>query len=116
MKPEVRRMENSIPREKAAEGGRRNRRPALPRAQPAVDLHIEELVLYGFSPGDRYPIGDAVENELSSLFAGQGTPEWILDGGEIGDVDGGSFHTAPGANARTIGAQVAHAVYGGLKK
>ena len=39
-----------------------------------VELHIEELVLRGFAPGDRYRIGEAVERELAHLFSEQGTP------------------------------------------
>ena len=44
-----------------------------------IELHIEELVLHGFAPGDRHPIGDAVEHELIRLFAEQGLPS-LLNG------------------------------------
>ena len=37
-----------------------------------IELHIEELVLHGFAPKDRYTIGEAVQRELSRLFAEQG--------------------------------------------
>src|SRR5258708_7973370 len=33
-----------------------------------INLHIEELVLHGFAPGDRYTIADPVERELSRLL------------------------------------------------
>ena len=36
-----------------------------------LNLHIEELVLHGFAPGDRYRIGEAVQQELTRLFAEQ---------------------------------------------
>ena len=81
-----------------------------------VELHIEELVLHGFAPGDRYRIGDAVERELSRLFAEQGTPPALARGGDIGRLDGGSFEAKPGSRAETIGIQAAQAVYGGLRR
>ena len=34
----------------------------------SVDLHIEELLLDGFSPADRYAIREAVERELTRLM------------------------------------------------
>ena len=39
-----------------------------------IELHIEELVLNGFGPVDRYRIGVAVEVELARLFAEQSVP------------------------------------------
>ena len=81
-----------------------------------VELHIEELVLHGFSPGDRYRIGEAVGQELSRLLADRGVPQSLLQGGEIASVDGGAFEVAPGSRAEAVGAQVAKAVYGGLRR
>lgn len=77
-----------------------------------VELHIEELVLHGFSPSDRYRIAAAVERELSRLLAEQGTPPTLARGGDIGHLDGGSFGAKPGAGPEAIGARVAQAVYG----
>jgi len=79
-----------------------------------IELHIEELVLRGFAPGDRYRIGEAVEHELTRLLADRGVPQSLTDGGEIASVDGGAFEVAPGARAEVVRAQVAKAVYGGL--
>jgi hypothetical protein len=77
-----------------------------------IELHIEELVLHGFSPTDRYRIGQAVEHELGRLFTEQGAP--LVRSGEIASLDGGSFEANPGSGAEVIGARVAQAVYGGL--
>ena len=79
-----------------------------------VALAIEELALHGFAPGDRYPIGEAVERELARLFAEQGVPVALTRSGEIARLDGGAFTVAPGAGAETVGAQVARAVYRSL--
>ena len=81
-----------------------------------IELHIEELVLHGFSPGDRYRIGEAVEQELTRLLADQGVPQSLAEVGEIASVDGGAFEVAPGARGDVVGAQVAKAVYGGLRR
>ena len=80
-----------------------------------LELRIEELVLHGFEPGDRYRIGAAVERELTRLFAKQeGTPPSLARGREVARLDGGVFEVTPGSRAEVIGAQVARTVYGGL--
>jgi hypothetical protein len=81
-----------------------------------IELTIEELVLRGFAPGDRYRIGEAVEQGLSRLLADQGVPESLAEGGAIVSVDAGAFEVAPGSRAEAVGAQVAKAVYGGLRR
>ena len=82
----------------------------------AVDLHIDELVLDGFDPGDRYRIGAAVEAELARLFAERGVSPSLARGGELSSLDGGSFDVAPGTGPEGIGGQVAQAVHGGLNR
>jgi hypothetical protein len=76
----------------------------------ALELHIEELVLRGFVPGDRASIGDAVQKELARLLTQQGLPG-LAHGASIERVDGGSFQVAPGARGPAVGAQLARAVY-----
>lgn len=82
-----------------------------------IELYIEELVLDGFAPADRYRIGDAFERELSRLFAEHGVPASLASGLDAPHLDAGTFPFAPGHIApENIGAQVAQAVYGGLKR
>ena len=81
-----------------------------------IELNIEELVLHGFSPGDRYRIGEAVEQELSRMLADKGVPESLERGWEVAGVDGGAIEVTQGSRAEAIGAQVARAVYGGLRQ
>ena len=81
-----------------------------------IELHIEELVLHGFAPGDRYAIGEAVQRELTRLFAEQGVHPALAKGRQIERVDGGAFHVRRGSRADAIGTQVAQSVYGGLKQ
>ncbi len=84
--------------------------------RPRLELHIEELVLEGFSPGDRFRIGEALQMELTRLLEERGVPGSFASGGEIDKINGGSFEVAPGSRAEKIGAKVARAVYGGLKR
>lgn len=81
-------------------------------ARPSIELRIEELVLHGFSPGDRFRISAAVERELGRLLAERGVPGRLTDGRYLECLDGGTFDIAPAANAETIGAQTAHTIYG----
>jgi hypothetical protein len=83
---------------------------------PGIELHVQELVLHGFAPGDRSRLGRAVQRELARLLAEQGVPPSLARGAEIERVDGGSLEVASGAAAERIGAQVAQAVYGGLAR
>jgi hypothetical protein len=84
--------------------------------QPNIELHIEELVLHGFAPKDRYLIGEAIQHELTRLFAEQGVPAFLAQNAEIARLDGGSFNVPAGTKTETIGAQVAQAVYRGGKR
>lgn len=84
---------------------------AAPRS---IEVHVEELVLHGFSQADRRPIADAVERELASLLAREGLP--AEQSFEIERVNGGTFRVGekqPGASA---GKGVAGAIYGGLRR
>ena len=75
-----------------------------------VELHIEELVLHGFSPSDRHAIGEAVQRELTRLFAEQGVHASLNRSFEVERVDGGAFNVRSGAKAGAIGTQVAQSV------
>src|SRR5206468_7371613 len=41
---------------------------------PAIDLRIEELVLDGFPPSERYELAEGIERELTRLFTDRGAP------------------------------------------
>jgi hypothetical protein len=99
-----------------ARPAKRRMAQAAANRQPSIQLHIEELVLHGFSPGDRYRIGEAVQRELTRLFTEQGLPGRLVRGGEVAHPDSAAFNLAPDAKPEVVGVQVAQAVYGGLKK
>jgi len=81
-----------------------------------VELHIEELVLHGFSSRDRYAIAAAVEQTLSQLFAVHGVPYSFTESSEQARLDAGAFNIAPRANSEVIGSQIAQSVHRGLTR
>lgn len=81
-----------------------------------IEVHIEELVIHGFSPGDRHGIAGAVERELAKLIEERGTPADLVNSGEIERLDGGSFQVVQGSKPEGTGAQIARAVYRGMKR
>ena len=91
--------------------------PSLATAgRHSIDLQIDELVVEGVSTADRHTISEAVERELTRLFAEQGVPPAITYRSEIAEVDGGGLEPDPTSNADAIGARVARAIYGGLSR
>ena len=81
-----------------------------------VNLRIDELVLHGFPPGDRYPIATALEAELARLIGAQGIPTGLANGGSIAVLDAGSFSIATASRPQQIGTQIAQALFGGLSR
>lgn len=79
----------------------------------AIHVEIDELVLHGFRPRDRFAIAEAVTRELDGLLRERALPPALLGGGDLARLDGGSFAIAPGSRAETIGRQIAHVVYEG---
>jgi len=78
-----------------------------------VEVTIDELVLHGFAPGDRYAIAEALQGELARLLSEQGVPAAFMQGGQTERIDAGKVALAPGTHANVVGAQVAQAVCGG---
>jgi hypothetical protein len=75
-----------------------------------IVIEIDELVLHGFPPGERYRIGEAVRAELTRILGERGLPGAWRDGAAP-RLDGGSFTIASGMPAVAIGAGAAAAVY-----
>ena len=76
---------------------------------PTVELHIEELVLRGFAPGDGFRIGDSLERELRRLISEKG----LRTSGPVAidRLDGERIKLASGARAPVVGEQIAQQVY-----
>ena len=84
-----------------------------------AQLHIEELVLHGFAPGDRYAIAEAVEQELSRLLTRhfvEGDASRLALNSEVARVDAGAFQVEPRSRPDSLGTQIGQAVHGVLIK
>ena len=76
-----------------------------------IELHIDKLVLQGFSTSDRNRIGEVVELELTRLLTEQGISHSMSKGRELSRMDGGQFNLTPNSKAEVIGSKVAQSVY-----
>lgn len=79
-----------------------------------IHLHIEELVLHGFAPGDRHGIGDAVEMELQRLLEDRQSTGTIRQSSATDHVDAGEFKVTSDATPQSIGGHVAASVHRSL--
>lgn len=81
-----------------------------------IEINIQELILHGLSPADRFKIGEAVRSELARMIMDKGLPQNFSQSTEISGIDGGNFNMLKNMNAQTIGNHIARSVYGGLTK
>jgi len=99
---------------------RRDRRLAnlrqLRQVSPRVEVTVDELVLHGFQPSERYAIGDAFQQELERLFAGAGLGPAFRRDAELPRLDAGRVSLSPRAQPASVGTQVARAVHGAMTK
>lgn len=79
-----------------------------------VKLHIEELILHGFAPQDRYRIAQAVESELARLLAENEPPRSLSKSVEIPSLDVGTFEVVMDSTPNSIGVQIAQSLHRGL--
>ena len=83
--------------------------------KPTIEINIDELVLHGFSPADKFRIGLAVEQHLSLLFNQQGVPSSLQENNNVRLMNAGSFNMSPNDTAGSIGNQIAGTIYSGFK-
>ena len=76
----------------------------------AIEVHIEELVLHGFTPSVRQGLGDAVKRRLQELLSDQSLPQsWRRDV-EVDQLDAGDLAIPSGTPPSKVGASLAQAV------
>ncbi len=85
-------------------------------SRDSIKIHIEELVLHGFAPGDRHQIAAAVENELSRLMTERGLQGIRTNAIAVGRINGGAFKVEAGAKAQVTGAEIARAVFRSVRQ
>jgi hypothetical protein len=103
MGADFRRAENHL-RKSASSGD--NSSSISPRE---IEVHIDELILHGFTPRDRWQIGDALEHELRGLLAARGIPATWLSSPER--IDTGFIRTMSLNKPAAVGSEIASAVY-----
>jgi hypothetical protein len=80
----------------------------------SIELHIEELVLHGFSAGDRHAIADGLQIELAKLLTEEKFSLPTAVDTRLEYLDAGAFRV-PESRSGLLGGQVAHALLGSLK-
>lgn len=78
---------------------------------PRLEIEIQELALYGFAAPARAAIADAVQVELTRLFALQEISRALYRNGSHARVNGGTFSYPARAGGQVIGARVAQQTF-----
>jgi hypothetical protein len=95
----------------------RSANPRPPTKAPrAVEVHIEELVLHGFAPGDRHAIAEAVQHELAQLIGQGQLPVSHGNPVVLKQIDAGTFQVKAGSRPENSGAQIARSVFRSLRQ
>jgi hypothetical protein len=76
-----------------------------------IDVHIEELVLHGFKPANRWVIADALEQELRGLLTAKGLPSQWLSSPER--IEAARISSASLTKPERAGVEIAGAAYRG---
>ena len=82
----------------------------------SIELHIDELVLHGFSANDAPYIKAAIEQQLSVLFTSHGIPSSLSVSSEISRMNAGTFDTEMANGAEATGYRIAETIYNGFVK
>ena len=86
------------------------------KASRAVEVHIEELVLHGFAPGDRYAIAEAVQHELAQLIGEGQLPVSHGNPVALAQIDAGAFQVKAGSKPASSGTQIARSVFRSMRR
>lgn len=83
--------------------------------QPNIELHIEELVLHGFTGYGAYHIAEAVEREITRLLQERGLPPSFSMETNVEHLNAVNFNMQQNDKAASIGNSIAKSVYQGLQ-
>lgn len=76
-----------------------------------IEVNIDELVLHGFSPLERYQVAADLQAELSRLFTEKGLPLSFNNAVMIERLNAGSFQFNKDNKKVSAGSQIAGSVY-----
>lgn len=80
--------------------------------KPDIHVHIEELVLDGFAPRDRYRISEAVEQELARLIAKRGLNPALVADVERPSLRVNAVQCSRDGDPNQLGQKIARSVFG----
>ena len=95
---------------------------SMPETQPTtlppsrIELEIDELVLHGIAPGERFALAAALESELTRLLGERGIPGTLSQNAEVANVAANPIAITGGTSTRAMGTQIAESVYGSLNR
>jgi hypothetical protein len=81
----------------------------------AIEVHIDNLSLQGFPPGDYHHIRLDVQRELEAMLMHQRVSLSQMPDRQIEQIDAGSFMVKSGCPQNSIGSQIASAVCKAIK-
>ena len=82
----------------------------------SIELHIEELVLHGFSAGDRYRIADGLQVELARLLTEQDLSLSTAFDTRLESLDAGVVRVGSESKSGLIGGLVARALFSSVAR
>ena len=85
-------------------------------SQQDIAFHIDQLMLEGLPPSDRYQFGNAVQTELARLLAERGMPPNLTSSAELEQLAAGTISITAAPRPEIIGRQVAEAVHRGIEQ
>jgi hypothetical protein len=93
---------------------RRRAGRVAPPMPAEVEVHVGEIVLIGFNPGDRLAIGDALSVRLQELLGGRTNPATLTAGGSHEGFRCPDYRMEAAASPTQVGDGIALAVVAGL--
>ena len=79
--------------------------------QQTIEVHIDRIVLQGFSSANRHEIAAAVQQELNRLFQQEGIPPSLKQGGSRPELHGNNISLNSRERGLTTGSKIADSVY-----
>jgi hypothetical protein len=76
-----------------------------------IEVQIDELVLHGFKPNERFQIAAELETELSRLFTERGLPASFHNTATMEQLNASAFQVNNTNKKISTGSQIAGSVY-----
>jgi hypothetical protein len=81
-----------------------------------IEINIEELVLEGFAPFDKFNVANALERELIRLMNVHGIPTSLTKDNTVSLINAGTFRINQTAGSDSLCGQIANSIYAGLNR